>query len=59
MLARRLRRSLLQGVTFLVSVPLMSLKINSYYTDLVTTSKKKADYLKAEIRSKISEMLSK
>jgi hypothetical protein len=41
-------------------VPLCPWKLTHiYYTDLVTTSKKKADYLKAEIRNKISEMLSK
>jgi hypothetical protein len=30
-----------------------------YNLDLVTTSKKKADYLKADIRSRINEMLGK
>ena len=31
--------------------------IHIYYADLLTSSKKKADHLKAEIRNKITEML--
>lgn len=33
------------------------LQILTYFADLLTSSKKKADHLKAEIRSKIAEML--
>jgi len=57
-LAQKLKRLRLQDVIPSVSMfggSLINLFI--YYADLLTTSKKKADHLKAEIRSKVTEML--